>query len=64
MADETLRPRRSVLYMPAANERALAKAKEIAADAIIFGSPTYMGMASWQFKKIAGCSPARYGRGH
>ena len=24
-----------------------------AADAIIFGAPTYMGMASWQFKKIA-----------
>lgn len=23
------------------------------ADAIIFGSPTYMGMASWQFKKFA-----------
>jgi multimeric flavodoxin WrbA len=22
-------------------------------DAIIFGSPTYMGMASWQFKKFA-----------
>jgi citrate lyase subunit beta/citryl-CoA lyase len=32
----TLRPRRSVLYMPAANERALEKAKSIAADAIIF----------------------------
>ena len=31
-----LRPRRSVLYMPAANERALEKAKSIAADAIIF----------------------------
>ena len=31
-----LRPRRSVLYMPAANERALEKAKTIAADAIIF----------------------------
>ena len=30
------RPRRSVLYMPAANERALEKAKSIAADAIIF----------------------------
>jgi citrate lyase subunit beta/citryl-CoA lyase len=30
------RPRRSVLYMPAANERALEKAKTIAADAIIF----------------------------
>jgi len=33
---EDLRPRRSVLYMPAANERALEKAKTIAADAIIF----------------------------
>src|SRR4051794_36161041 len=31
-----LRPRRSVLYMPAANERALEKAKSLAADAIIF----------------------------
>lgn len=31
-----LRPRRSVLYMPAANERALEKAKTIPADAIIF----------------------------
>jgi citrate lyase subunit beta/citryl-CoA lyase len=33
---EDLRPRRSVLYMPAANERAIEKAKTIAADAIIF----------------------------
>jgi citrate lyase subunit beta/citryl-CoA lyase len=32
----SLQPRRSVLYMPAANERALEKAKEIAADALIF----------------------------
>lgn len=31
-----MKPRRSVLYMPAANERALEKAKTIAADAIIF----------------------------
>ena len=31
-----MRPRRSVLYMPAANERALEKAKTIATDAIIF----------------------------
>ena len=30
------RPRRSVLYMPAANARALEKAKDIACDAIIF----------------------------
>jgi len=35
MSDE-LRPRRSVLYMPAANARALEKAKEIPCDAIIF----------------------------
>jgi citrate lyase subunit beta/citryl-CoA lyase len=33
---ETYRPRRSVLYMPAANERALEKAKTIPCDAIIF----------------------------
>ena len=34
--DPTLRPRRSVLYMPGANERALEKAKGLPADAIIF----------------------------
>ena len=33
---EDLRPRRSVLYMPAANARALEKARDIPADAIIF----------------------------
>lgn len=33
---ESLRPRRSVLYMPGANERALEKAKGLPADAIIF----------------------------
>jgi citrate lyase subunit beta/citryl-CoA lyase len=31
----TLRPRRSVLYMPGANTRALEKAKQLAADALI-----------------------------
>ena len=36
MTNDELRPRRSVLYMPAANERALEKAKTIPADAIIF----------------------------
>ena len=35
MPDTTLRPRRSVLYMPGANERALEKAKGIDADALI-----------------------------
>jgi citrate lyase subunit beta/citryl-CoA lyase len=33
--DAVLRPRRSVLYMPGANERALEKAKAIPADALI-----------------------------
>jgi citrate lyase subunit beta/citryl-CoA lyase len=36
MTDAALRPRRSVLYMPGANERALEKAKGLPADAIIF----------------------------
>lgn len=36
MSENALRPRRSMLYMPAANERALEKAKSIACDAIIF----------------------------
>ncbi len=31
-----------------------------AADAIVFGSPTYMGMASWQFKKVADASSKRW----
>jgi NAD(P)H dehydrogenase (quinone) len=34
-----------------------------AADAIIMGSPTYMGAASWQFKKFADASSKQwYGR--
>ncbi|HDL16410.1 MAG TPA: CoA ester lyase, partial [Rhizobiales bacterium] len=33
---EKIRPRRSVLYMPASNERALEKAKTLGADAVIF----------------------------
>lgn len=35
MPDATLRPRRSVLYMPGANERALEKAKSLPVDALI-----------------------------
>ena len=35
MLNDDLRPRRSVLYMPGANERALDKAKSIPADALI-----------------------------
>lgn len=35
MADVTARPRRSVLYMPGSNARAMEKAREIPADALI-----------------------------
>lgn len=35
-AGNELRPRRSVLYMPSSNDRALEKAKEIPTDALIF----------------------------
>ncbi|WP_232061032.1 flavodoxin family protein [Vibrio taketomensis] len=31
-----------------------------AAKAIVFGSPTYMGMVSWQFKKFADASSKRW----
>lgn len=31
-----------------------------AADAIIMGSPTYMGMASWQFKKFADATSSKW----
>jgi NAD(P)H dehydrogenase (quinone) len=31
-----------------------------ASDAIIFGSPTYMGMATWQFKKFADATSKRW----
>jgi NAD(P)H dehydrogenase (quinone) len=30
------------------------------ADGIVFGAPTYMGMASWQFKKFADTSSKRW----
>lgn len=34
------------------------------ADAIIFGSPTYMGGPSWQFKKFADSSSRAWFQGH
>ena len=33
--DQTFRPRRSVLYMPGSNDRALEKAKTIPCDGLI-----------------------------
>lgn len=65
MADDTLRPRRSVLYMPAANERALAKAKEIAADAIIFDLEDAVAPDAKEAARanaVAAASSGEYGR--
>lgn len=60
-----LRPRRSVLYMPAANERALEKAKAIPSDAIIFDledavSPDAKDVARAQ--AVAAADSGEYGR--
>ena len=62
---DSLRPRRSVLYMPAANERALEKAKAIPADAIIFDledavSPDAKDIARAQ--AVAAAGSGEYGR--
>ena len=61
----TLRPRRSALYMPAANERALEKAKSIPTDAIIFDledavSPDAKDLARAQ--AIAAVNSGEYGK--
>jgi len=59
------RPRRSALYMPAANERALEKAKGISTDAIIFDledavSPDSKDIARTQ--AIAAVNSGEYGK--
>ena len=59
------RPRRSALYMPAANERALEKAKGIPSDAIIFDledavSPDAKDVARAQ--AVAAANSGEYGR--
>jgi len=61
----SLRPRRSALYMPAANERALEKAKSIATDAIIFDledavSPDAKDLARAQ--AVAAVNSGEYGK--
>ncbi|MEM9564635.1 MAG: CoA ester lyase [Actinomycetota bacterium] len=60
-----LRPRRSVLYMPAANERALEKAKTIPADALIFDLEDAVApdaKVAARAKAVAAASSGAYGR--
>lgn len=61
----TLRPRRSALYMPAANERALEKAKSIPTDAIIFDLEDAVSPDSKEIARaqaIAAVNSGEYGK--
>ncbi len=63
MAD--YRPRRSVLYMPAANARALEKAKDIGADALIFDLEDAVAPDAKEVAREQACAAAssgEYGR--
>ena len=55
------RPRRSVLYMPAANERALEKAKSLAADSIIFDLEDAVAPDAKDSARVAACTATASG---
>jgi citrate lyase subunit beta / citryl-CoA lyase len=55
---ETFRPRRSVLYMPAANERALEKAKTIPCDALILDLEDAVAPDAKSAARDAACAAA------
>src|SRR3954447_17769904 len=56
-----LRPRRSVLYMPAANARAVEKAKTLAADSIIFDLEDAVAPEAKESAPVAACAAAASG---
>ena len=56
-----MRPRRSVLYMPAANERALEKAKSLPADCIIFDLEDAVAPDAKESARSAACAAAGSG---
>jgi len=65
MSDSVLRPRRSVLYMPSSNERALEKAKTIPADALIFDLEDAVApdaKVTARAQAVAAASAGDYGR--
>ncbi len=61
MTDSSLVPRRSVLYMPSSNARALAKAKTIAADAIIFDLEDAVAPDAKELARTQACDAVRSG---
>jgi len=56
-----LRPRRSVLYMPAANERALEKAQTIAADVLILDLEDAVAPDAKEAARVNACAAAASG---
>jgi citrate lyase subunit beta / citryl-CoA lyase len=58
---EAFRARRSVLYMPASNERALEKAKTIACDALILDLEDAVAPAAKVEARAAACAAAESG---
>ena len=61
MMPVAFRPRRSVLYMPASNARALEKAKSIPCDAIIFDLEDAVAPDAKTAARQAACAAARSG---
>ena len=59
--EQVSRPRRSVLYMPAANARALEKAKTIDADALIFDLEDAVAPDAKEAAREAACAAAASG---
>ncbi|GGF33336.1 citrate lyase subunit beta [Marmoricola endophyticus] len=65
MSADVLRPRRSVLYMPSSNERALEKAKSIACDGLILDLEDAVAPDAKPAAREAACTAAasgEYGR--
>lgn len=61
MSDEQFRPRRSVLYMPSSNERALEKAKTIPCDALILDLEDAVAPEAKPAARDAACAAVRSG---
>ncbi len=60
--DDALRPRRSVLYMPSSNARALEKAQTIACDALILDLEDAVAPDAKDEAREAACAAAASGR--
>ncbi|WP_288797386.1 CoA ester lyase [uncultured Arsenicicoccus sp.] len=61
MADNAFRPRRSVLYMPSSNARALDKAKTLPCDALILDLEDAVAPDAKEAAREAACDAARSG---